>query len=120
MVVPENVPLKVIDPVTPNFDPLKVRFDSTVPFGAVPFNVIIPLSVVPVRESNPDVPEVPLVPSPPAAPSKLVVQLENVPTGVDISVTLTVSEPVKVVYETTSPWKCSVLEYAMIKCCAIE
>lgn len=88
------MPLKVIDPLTPNFEPSKVRLDSTVAFGAVKFSVITPLSVVPVKANvpdapdTPDVPEVPLVPLvpevpdvplPPAAPSKLVVHDEKEP-----------------------------------------
>ena len=103
MFFPENVPDIFIDPVNPRLFPSNVRLFSTVAFGILPSNVIKPLFVFPVRERRPDVPDVPDVPSPPAAPSKLVVQLANVPTLVDISVTLIVREPVEDVYETTSP-----------------
>jgi hypothetical protein len=92
-------PLKV--PLTVKVDPSNVRFDSTVPFGELPFNVIIPLSVDPFNNNNPLVPEVPEEPdvpeepSPPAAPSKLVIHKVKVPVGVDISVTFNVSKPVE-------------------------
>jgi hypothetical protein len=58
-------------PVTPRVEPSKVRFSSTVPLGADPFKVIIPLFVVPVRARSPDVPDVPeepLVPEEPDVP----------------------------------------------------
>ncbi len=77
MLVPEKVPLKVIDPVIPNFDPSKVRFDSTIAFGEETSSVIIPLLVFPVSESIPDVPDVPLVPSTPEVP--LVPEVPDVP-----------------------------------------
>ena len=49
--------------------PSNLSLLSTVPFGAVPFSVIIPLSVVPVRSNSPLVPEVPDVPLVPDVPS---------------------------------------------------
>ena len=66
--LPITCPPNLVSPLTFNFDPSNVNFASTVPLGEVPFNVIIPLSVVPVRESKPDVPEVPEVPFTPLVP----------------------------------------------------
>ena len=51
-----------------NVVPSKVRLLSTVAFGAVPFNVINPLSVVPVKDNTPEEPDVPLVPEVPDVP----------------------------------------------------
>ena len=48
--------------------PSNVRFDSTLPFGCVPFNVITPLFVVPLKDNKPDVPDVPVVPDVPDVP----------------------------------------------------
>ena len=102
--------------ITLSVDPSKVRLLSTFPFGAVPSRVIIPLFVVPVNNSKPevpddplepDVPELPLVPEepfPPAAPSKFVVQLENVPEPSILTISRT-RRPVECEYDKTSPWK---------------
>ena len=70
MDVPEIVklPETVISPVTARVEPSNVRLDSTVPFGAEPFNVITPLSVVPVKLNNPEDPEVPDDPLEPDVP----------------------------------------------------
>jgi hypothetical protein len=43
-------------PFTVNVFPSKVKFDSTVAFGAEPFKVITPLSVVPDNDRVPSVP----------------------------------------------------------------
>lgn len=64
----------MVEPDTTSFptirrsDPSNVRLLSTVALGAVPFNVITPLSVVPVRVSVPDVPLLPEVPDDPLVP----------------------------------------------------
>ncbi len=55
-------------PTTVKVLPSNVKLLSTVAFGAVPFNVINPLSVVPVSVNVPDVPELPVVPLVPADP----------------------------------------------------
>ena len=67
---PDTCPEAETFPVTPRVDPSKVRFDSTVALGAEPFRVMTPLSVVPVNESNPDVPAEPLDPDDPADPEE--------------------------------------------------
>ena len=73
-------PVTLVSPTTLRVEPLNVRLFSTVAFGAEPFNVIIPLSVVPVRESKPDVPEVPVVPLVPEVPVvPLVPEVPEVP-----------------------------------------
>ena len=59
------VPVTFKLPVMFNVVPSKVRLLSTVAFGAVPFNVINPLSVVPVKDNAP---ELPLEPEDPLEP----------------------------------------------------
>ena len=61
-------PLKV--PLIVKVDPSNVRFDSTVPFGELPFNVIIPLSVDPFNNNNPLVPDEPELPEDPEVPDE--------------------------------------------------
>ena len=75
LLVPNKEPVIPADadirPVTLRSVPSNVRLLSTLAFGAVPFSVIIPLSVVPVRVKVPlvpDVPELPLVPLVPLLP----------------------------------------------------
>jgi hypothetical protein len=58
------------EPDTVSVVPSKVKLDSTEPFGAEPFRVITPLSVVPVRDSNPLVPDEPEVPELPEEPDE--------------------------------------------------
>ena len=57
-----------MSPVIPNVEPSNVKLDSTVAFGAEPFNVIIPLLVEPTSDNNPEVPLIPLVPEDPSIP----------------------------------------------------
>ena len=49
-------------PATVNKLPSNVKLASTLAFGCAPFNVNIPLSVVPVKVKNPEVPDVPAEP----------------------------------------------------------
>jgi hypothetical protein len=68
----------VVFAVTLSVFPSNVRLLSTVAFGAEPFSVITPLSVVPLRVSVPDVPDEPLEPDVPEDPEEPVVPLEPV------------------------------------------
>jgi hypothetical protein len=66
----------IIRPVTFSILPSNVRLLSTIAFGIEPLRVITPLSVEPVRLSNPEVPEDPDVPDEPVDPLDPDVPLE--------------------------------------------
>lgn len=98
--MPNNEPVYPADadtrPVMFNNEPSNVRLLSTVALGAVPFKVITPLSVAPVKlrsplvpalpavPDDPDVPEEPAVPELPAVPAvPAVPDVPDVPAGVN-------------------------------------
>ncbi len=56
----ENEPLTTRLPIIFRVEPSNVKLDSTVALGAEPFNVITPLSVVPVNDKRPLEPDDPL------------------------------------------------------------
>lgn len=70
------VPVTTRFPVRVSVLPSKVRFDSTVAFGAVPFSVMTPLSVDPLSDSSPLVPDDPDEPLDPDDPEDPEVPLE--------------------------------------------